>query len=200
VAGSCEYCDKTLTGRQSVRFCDPGCYRAWQADRAATGSVARFWAKVKKTPSGCWLWTASTSRGYGQFNVAGIGRIYAHRYAWVLTNGPILDNLSVLHRCDTPICCNPNHLFLGTQQENLNDARQKGRLVDGRHLIKLSDADLLDIRLNYRPRVNGKALAAKYGISLVHLLRVVNGTARVRRPLQLERVPFRQLEVRGEVG
>lgn len=203
MASPCEYCGKTLLRRSALRFCDQACYHAWQADRAADGILARFWGKVEKTPT-CWLWTASTVRGYGQFTLPRVSgkqpHISAHRYAWELTNGPIADNLSVLHRCDQPLCCNPNHLFLGTQQDNLDDARQKGRLVDGKHLIKLSDADLAAIRTQYRPRQNGHELAARYGVSLVHLLRVVNGTARVVRPLRLEPVPFVQLPVRGEVA
>lgn len=200
MAEPCEYCEKPITSRGATRFCDLACYHAWQADRAAAGIVARFWGKVHKTPA-CWLWTASTVRGYGQFTLprtCGVQpHVSAHRYAWELTNGPITDNLSVLHRCDTPLCCNPNHLFLGTQAENLEDARAKGRLVDGRHKIKLSDAALMDIRTNYRRRQNGRELAAKHGVTLVHLLRVVRGTARVVRPLR--RVPSVQLPVVGEV-
>lgn len=160
------------------------------AQRNAYGTssdlVARFWGKVNRnTETGCWLWTASTIRGYGQFHLARTGQeqrvVYAHRFAWIITNGPIADNLQVCHHCDTPRCVNPNHLFLGTAQDNLNDARAKGRLVDGRHLIKVDDAGVADIRANYRPRQNGKQLAAKHGITLISLLRIVNGTQRVSR-------------------
>jgi len=188
-------------------FCGVACYHAWQRERASTGILARFWAKVKRDrEDACWLWTAGTIKGYGQFN---IGRdangkcriVYAHRFAWEVTNGPIAANdLFVLHRCDVPLCCNPQHLFLGTQADNLEDARRKGRLIDGRHLIKLSEAARLDIRANYRPRQNGRELAAKYGVTLVHLLRVVRGTDRVRRPVVFERIPHVGLPVVGEVS
>lgn len=199
---ACERCGTPLTGAQQRRFCRLACYHAWQADRASAGIVARFWGKVQQTPT-CWLWRASTVRGYGQFAYSRPGapnvKVYAHRMAWILTHGPIRDNYSVLHRCDTPLCVRPDHLFLGTQADNLNDARAKGRLVDGRHLIRVDDAGLADIRAHYRPRQNGKALAAKYGITLVHLLRLVNGTGRVRRT-RLTRVPHRSVVVRGEVA
>lgn len=198
----CERCGTTLTGAQQRRFCRQACYREWQADRAAAGIVARFWNKVERTPT-CWLWRASTVKGYGQFaaprELGGHPHIYAHRMAWILTNGPIPDNRSVLHRCDIPLCVRPDHLFLGTQADNLNDARAKGRLVDGRHLIRVDDAGLADIRANYRPRQNGQALANKYGITLVHLLRLVNGYGRVTQR-RLQRVPSRPIAVRGDVA
>src|SRR5690348_9276473 len=116
-----------------TRFCQMACYRAWQRTQGADTLVDRFWEKVNQTPS-CWLWTASQIKGYGQFHLSRVGgknlTVYAHRFAWEQTNGPIPDNLYVLHRCDTPLCVRPDHLFLGSQAENLADARQKGRLVD----------------------------------------------------------------------
>lgn len=110
--------------------------------------------------------------------------------------------MCVLHQCDVAICVRPDHLFLGTQPDNLNDARRKGRLVDGRHLIKVSDGGMADICRRYVPRKNGKQLAAEYGITLVSLLRIVAGTQRVKRvpaPV-LERVPHVQVPVMDEVA
>jgi hypothetical protein len=96
--------------------------------------VARFWSKVDKTsnPNGCWIWTAGKSRlnGYGQFFVAGRNHS-SHRSAYEIQYGPIPDGLLVLHRCDTPACVNPVHLFLGTQQDNMTDMVQKGRSLSG---------------------------------------------------------------------
>ena len=184
-------------------YCQQACYVAFTRQRAAEGLIDRFWAKVKKTPT-CWYWTASTNRGYGQFHLArtdegGQQTVYAHRFSWSITVGSIPDTLSVLHRCDQPLCVNPDHLFLGTRSDNLADARQKGRLIDGRHLIKVSDAGLADIQRRYVPRQNGKQLAAEYDISLVHVLRIVNGTARVKRAPVFERVPHVELPFRGEL-
>jgi hypothetical protein len=86
----------------------------------------RFWAKVNKdgpihpTHGKCWLWTAGTlPAGYGRF----AGNL-AHRYSWRLHVGPIPAGMSILHKCDTPSCVNPRHLFLGTQQDNLADMRE----------------------------------------------------------------------------
>ena len=89
----------------------------------------RFWEKVDKTPT-CWLFQAAvTSNGYGHFSVGGRagGRRRAHRVAWELTFGPIPDGLFVLHRCDTRLCVNPTHLFLGTLRETTQDMWSKGR-------------------------------------------------------------------------
>jgi hypothetical protein len=86
----------------------------------------RFWAKVEKT-DGCWLWTAAKDRlGYGYFKWDG-KQGKAYRYSWTLHNGPIPTGMCVLHRCDTPSCVNPAHLFLGTQADNVRDMDAKGR-------------------------------------------------------------------------
>lgn len=77
--------------------------------------------------TGCWEWQrCKATNGYGQVWMG--GRIeQAHRLAWSLFVGPITEGLNVLHRCDNRACCNPDHLFLGTQQDNLNDMKKKGR-------------------------------------------------------------------------
>lgn len=87
----------------------------------------RFWEKVVKGP-GCWSWTSSTSEkgGYGFLSDRG-EKVYAHRLSWELHRGPIPVGLWVLHSCDNPPCCNPEHLFLGTRTDNMQDAARKGR-------------------------------------------------------------------------
>ena len=87
----------------------------------------RFWSRVDKSGE-CWTWTgARTSYGYGKVSVG--GRLEgAHRVAWAMAYGPVPDGLHVCHRCDNPPCVRPDHLFLGTQVDNMADAREKGRL------------------------------------------------------------------------
>jgi len=89
----------------------------------------RFWSKVdKNAPNGCWLWTAGKARGYGYFRIrTKKNKVRAHRMAWELTYGPIPEGMNVLHSCDNPPCCNPAHLFLGTQVDNVRDMMRKKR-------------------------------------------------------------------------
>lgn len=91
--------------------------------------LARFLAKVQKT-DGCWLWTGwKFKSGYGGFDVDD-SVLRAHRAAWRLFRGGT-NGLQVLHRCDTPPCVRPDHLFLGSQKDNMDDMIAKGRQAVG---------------------------------------------------------------------
>jgi hypothetical protein len=98
------------------------------------GTVSdRFWANVIPEPnSGCWLWLGSTDRkGYGQMRITTNKKQsklkYATHISLKLHDHQIPSGLHVLHRCDNPACVNPEHLFVGTQQDNMRDMLQKGR-------------------------------------------------------------------------
>ena len=112
------------------------------ASLRAIGSVPReirFWPKVNKDgpihpklKTRCWVWTAGVSRfGYGELAIGGGKKIRAHRFAWVLSHGPVPNGLFVLHRCDNPPCVNPEHLWLGTRVDNIADMVAKGRGSSG---------------------------------------------------------------------
>lgn len=83
--------------------------------------------RIERSESGCWMWTRSRqAQGYGDFRYQG-KHYTAHRAAYEAFTGPIPAGMHVLHRCDVRACCNPEHLFLGTNRDNIADSVAKGR-------------------------------------------------------------------------
>jgi len=134
----------------------------------------RFWSKVDRngqtqahmtTP--CWVWTAGTNKkGYGKFR-RDIATLYAHRFAWRLVNGQIPKAMNVLHRCDCRPCVRPDHLFLGTNQDNVNDRDAKGRNARGaRHgIAKLTEKDVSEIRRRHASGATWANMARDFGVT-----------------------------------
>lgn len=94
----------------------------------SSGELQRFWSRVDRgTPGECWLWRGNRiPQGYGQ--VMFRGKNYrSHRIAWAITNQRDLGDLHACHACDNRGCCNPDHLWLGTNRDNVDDAVRKGR-------------------------------------------------------------------------
>lgn len=98
----------------------------------------RFLQKIKVNEStSCWEWQAfKNKKGYGHFKHE--KEILAHRVSYILYIGLIADGMMVCHRCDNPSCVNPNHFFLGTNKDNINDAQSKGRLPTANHPSSVS--------------------------------------------------------------
>lgn len=91
----------------------------------------------------------------------------AHRLAWTLVNGEIPEGLCILHRCDNPPCVNVEHLFLGTQEDNIRDRDKKGREAQGTKInfAKLSEQQIIEIRNEYLlGNISQRKLATKYNI------------------------------------
>lgn len=138
-----------------------------------TPVATRLWPKIAKMdPDKCWPWTASTNEhGYGTIKEGGKkGRsVLAHRAVYEDVFGPIPDGLNVLHRCDNPPCCNPGHLWLGTQSDNARDMHEKGRWKlnksydgEGNPAAKLTVKEVLEIRNASEPH---DQIASRYGIT-----------------------------------
>lgn len=148
----------------------------------------RLWSKVQRgDSSSCWLWTgAKTPGGYGIILLDHRpGNITtAHRAAYMVTNGAVPDGLIVMHSCDTPLCCNPAHLSVGTQRQNLADMRARGR--DGDHRVfgerhgrmRVTDAQVRQIRRRYEKGESQQAIADRFGISQTQVSRIIRGENR----------------------
>jgi hypothetical protein len=135
---------------------------------------------VKCEKTGCWLWTKCRNQdGYGHIGMNG-HTVSAHRVAAYLFLGYEFDSKRcVLHRCDNPPCCNPNHLFIGTQADNVRDMAQKKRLVAPRgekcHFTHLRDDDVIMIRKAFQRGEKLSVLAEQYGMIPNSISRIVNG-------------------------
>lgn len=170
----CQHCLKPFPVHRyrmtSVKFCGSECRHAAgksvetcsRISAARREPIERLWERVEKTAT-CWIWTGPVNGwGYGHFCVNG-KQTSAHRAAWLATHGEIPEGLHVLHRCDTPRCCRPDHLFLGTHQDNMADKRLKGRAPSGAdHPSAILNADAVaEIRASTLSR---RALSDKFGV------------------------------------
>ncbi len=119
---SCPSCGQTFHGRKFRSYCSKNC-----SDRRGSIFLGdRFWSSVEKSDR-CWNWKKSKDKdGYGKFSVHGIAR-RAHRALWEMLFGSVPDKLQVCHHCDNPSCIRPDHLFVGTQSDNMRDCVSKGR-------------------------------------------------------------------------
>lgn len=130
---------------------------------------------IPEPNTGCWLWLASVTQfGYGTITV---GRaLRAHRVSWIAFRGAVSDGLHVLHRCDTRCCVNPDHLFLGTNSDNVADKVAKGRQARttgaAHYAAKLTDTDIIDIRAS---TWSLQALAAHYGVAKSSITSIRSG-------------------------
>ncbi len=142
----------------------------------------RFWAKVAiKENDDCWLWSGSTDKkGYGSFSPGRkiyhiAGTKIAHRFAFLFGNGHLEKDLLVCHSCDTPGCCNPSHLWLGTAKENSTDMVEKGRSCRGEKQGKtlLTKSDVIAIRACISTgRFEQKELSDKFSVAQQTISRI----------------------------
>ena len=143
--------------------------RALSRDELTPAGIERFEAKVDRDVVGdaCHLWTGErTSNGYGRFDTGGRRRVRAHKVAYALAFGFVPAGLVVRHKCDTPLCCRPGHLTIGTQLQNMRDCVERGRQAQGEAAgnAKLTVDIVNDMRRRARRGASYADLAREYGV------------------------------------
>lgn len=141
--------------------------------------IQRFWAKIliDETDFACWNWQAGkVPFGYGMMWFGGKDQ-NSHRVAWQIAFGLIPKGMHVCHHCDNPSCCNPNHLFLGTPKQNMNDrdGKQRGPIGEKQGRSKLKPPDVLSIRSLYATgKCSQPALASQFSIDQAQVWRIIH--------------------------
>lgn len=136
-----------------------------------------FESKFVKS-DGCWVWIGATnSGGYGSY-----GKRNAHRASYELYNGPIPDGAHVCHSCDNRLCVRPDHLWLGTSKQNMQDCKNKGRMKmppryvgSGHPEAKMNEDKVRAVRMEVSGGMAKRAAARKYGIDRATLRSILEG-------------------------
>lgn len=179
----CKKCGRAFRPiKQAGVFCSKKC----SGGRKPQDVVSRFWTKVDKSGE-CWHWLGHLDKsGYGQIRMNGKG-IGAHRFSWQFTYGVIPTDLHVLHRCDNPRCVRPDHLFLGTNLDNVQDKVNKGRVArlygEDAPSAKLTANQVEEIRARYIPWVvTYSQLAREYNVSTSSIGGIIKKRTWLQRP------------------
>jgi hypothetical protein len=185
---TCDECGKQFYAypcrkrRGLGRFCSNKC----RTNFIHGTPIERLYRTTEKLPNGCEIWTGIKSKeGYGQLKLKyeQKSESRAHRISWILHNGPIPDGMCVCHSCDNPPCINPDHLFLGTNADNVRDCVSKGRTLKGDRSwarthpelvlrggqcgrTKLTSDHVREIRARHALGENPNALAKEFRVSL----------------------------------
>ncbi len=130
--------------------------------------------------TGCWLWAGGRAKnGYGSFQLGGLNT--AHRYSYFFYKGDFDQSLHILHKCDNPGCVNPDHLFSGTHQDNMDDKNRKGRhkTLHGSDNgnSKLTAEKVIEIRKLHDPKsYPTRKLASMYGVNQRLIFNIIHRT------------------------
>lgn len=146
--------------------------------------LERLMSRVEKTDT-CWIWKGHCNLyGYGKIGIPGKGQgvtTATHRLAWELLRGPIPKGMNICHKCDNPPCCNPDHLFIGTQKDNLQDMKQKNRGSKGPGFqganhprAKITESDVIEIRkLREKSKIPAAEIASIYNLSVPNVCHIL---------------------------
>jgi DNA-binding transcriptional regulator YiaG len=168
----------------------------------------RVWSRIDNSagPEACWPWIGpDNGSGRGRLSIGGRMR-YAYRVAWEIVNGDIPVGMCACHRCDNPICCNPAHIFVGTQRDNMADAAEKGRtrnrprFGEDHHFVTVPDDKVVEARRLYAEGLYQREIGERLGVSQTTVSNWLRG--RVRKapggPIKVE--PGRHVRRRSQCG
>ena len=159
--------------------------------RASVPAHIRIMARVEKRPgplpTECWIFTgAANNHGYCLISIGSRaeGKSLVHRIIWEWSNKATAGELCVLHKCDTPRCVNPEHLFLGTQKDNSEDCVKKGRHSSTvhkasrprgavHHMTTLTEKQVRELRALHKSGCSMDSLAIRYGVCLATISNIV---------------------------
>jgi len=180
----CPKCKIDFKGKRGQKYCSKSCKLLFHI----------------KQENGCWIWQgAQTNCGYGKIGHEK-NHFSTHRFSYEIFNGKIPIGKIICHSCDNKLCCNPEHLWIGTQKENIQDAKRKGKLPkqfgrkhseetlkklkfrkrpdrrgEKHHLRKLKNNDVFEIRKLLNTGITQKEIGIRYGIHQSVISYIKNG-------------------------
>lgn len=167
----CQQCGKSFSNYFVEQKC---CSHKCDTQLRFVSWQERFWTFVRKTPS-CWIWTGAVSKGKesgGYGILRGQGRtVRAHRASFELHFGPISRGLEICHTCDNRGCVNPDHLFEGTQKDNMQDCAQKGRIFRA----KIEIEQVIEIKRMILEGNSDKEIVGKFNLTQAHIRQIRRG-------------------------
>lgn len=190
--GECWHCgsayEMSIDQVPHRRYCSHRCGCEARVGKSRVPAAIRFMAKIRESTgrsynsTPCWEWFDNDQNTYGAMSIDG-KCVRAHRASWLLHRGEIPPGMFVCHHCDNRACCNPDHLFLGTSNDNIQDALGKGRMKrpplhcgESQHDAKLTAGDVVAMRRAFRSKVKtARQLKETYCISLGQVYSVVKG-------------------------
>lgn len=174
----CKQCGKpflVVPSNGRLKFCSHPCY--WK--HSTTPIEDRFRQHVSPpNERGCMLWTGTMDKkGYGELGLPDHTKIRAHRLSYQMAKGAIPANTCVLHRCDTPSCVNPSHLFLGSLRDNMDDKTAKGRQAKGESngTAKLTKSIVLKAKQQFAEGATFSQLSRQYRVTRTAIRNAVHG-------------------------
>lgn len=162
----CRFCKCQMISTSQIPICSIKC---------------RLLEGIKKDDkTGCWIWIKSTCGAYGKIRFEGKTDT-AHRVSYKIFKGEIPKKVCVCHKCDTPLCVNPDHLFLGTHKENTQDSIRKGRTNhrnENNSFCRLSNKAIEEIRKMKENGYSLRKISEIFGCSITHIWNIVKMRSR----------------------